>query len=105
MALVPREAGAWKLCAFSPIVISSQTGSRRAISISSDPLRAGHPRRQVSSIRTSSRVLVAAASLRQLLLVAAVDASWGFATMINKLDTPEGIFPLEVWRFEKSLTK
>jgi hypothetical protein len=61
------------------------------------------PRRQVSSIGTSSRVLVAAASLRQLLLVAAVDASLVFATMINELDTPEGLFPLEVWRFERSL--
>jgi ribosomal protein S18 acetylase RimI-like enzyme len=25
-------------------------------------------------------------------------------TMINQLDTPKGTFPLEVWRYEKSLT-
>lgn len=25
-------------------------------------------------------------------------------TMVNHLETPEGIFPLEVWRYEKSLT-
>jgi ribosomal protein S18 acetylase RimI-like enzyme len=24
-------------------------------------------------------------------------------TMINELDTPEGVFPLEVWRYEKQL--
>jgi GNAT superfamily N-acetyltransferase len=25
-------------------------------------------------------------------------------TMVNRLETPSGIFPLEVWRYEKSLT-
>lgn len=25
-------------------------------------------------------------------------------TMINRLDTPDGIFPLEVWRYEKTLS-
>jgi hypothetical protein len=24
--------------------------------------------------------------------------------MINRLDTPDGVFPLEVWRYEKPLT-
>jgi ribosomal protein S18 acetylase RimI-like enzyme len=26
-------------------------------------------------------------------------------TMINELDTPDGMFPLEVWRYEKSVTR
>jgi hypothetical protein len=25
--------------------------------------------------------------------------------MLNQLETPNGIFPLEVWRYEKSLTR